>query len=91
MWHSLEPFVWLLPIFVSRAVAQSNNTAPFANVTSPLPNNVTVPDPPYWLEGIKHQGVAPFQNGSNYQTFRNVKDYGAKGWNSTHVDVPCRC
>lgn len=33
----------------------------------------------YWLEEIKHQGVAPFQNDTTYQVFRNVKDYGAKG------------
>ncbi|MBA7493104.1 hypothetical protein ES702_03659 [subsurface metagenome] len=33
----------------------------------------------YWLEEIAHQGVAPFQNDSSYQIFRNVKDYGAVG------------
>jgi glucan 1,3-beta-glucosidase len=48
---------------------------------------------PYWMENIKHQGVAAFnknattmqfnQNGTyglaGYQVFRNVKDYGAVG------------
>ncbi|KAF2734031.1 exo-beta-1,3-glucanase-like protein [Polyplosphaeria fusca] len=37
---------------------------------------------PYWMEQIKHQGIAPFNLGSSngsYQVFRNVKDYGAKG------------
>lgn len=35
---------------------------------------------PFWLEAIKHQGIAPFhQNATSYQVFRNVKDYGAKG------------
>lgn len=34
----------------------------------------------YWLEDIKHQGLASFNpNVSSYQIFRNVKDYGAKG------------
>ncbi|KAI0480733.1 putative Exo-beta-1,3-glucanae [Xylariaceae sp. FL0804] len=34
----------------------------------------------YWLENIKHQGIAPFNaNASSYQVFRNVKDFGAKG------------
>lgn len=33
----------------------------------------------YWLEEIAHQGIAPFQNDSSYQVFRNVKDYGAVG------------
>ncbi|KAI2633363.1 glycoside hydrolase family 55 protein [Xylaria nigripes] len=32
----------------------------------------------YWLEDVKHQGVAPFA-GNGYKVFRNVKDYGAKG------------
>ncbi|KAI8943802.1 hypothetical protein NX059_001776 [Plenodomus lindquistii] len=35
---------------------------------------------PYWMENIKHQGVASFnQNPRNYTVFRNVKDYGAVG------------
>ncbi|GAB7360253.1 hypothetical protein MBLNU230_g8013t1 [Neophaeotheca triangularis] len=34
----------------------------------------------YWLENVKHQGVAAFNsNPSTYQVFRNVKDFGAKG------------
>lgn len=35
---------------------------------------------PYWLEDIKHQGVASFNpTPDSYQVFRNVKDYGAIG------------
>ncbi|PSN68424.1 pectin lyase-like protein [Corynespora cassiicola Philippines] len=36
---------------------------------------------PYWLENIKHQGLAPFNNATigSYQVFRNVKDFGAVG------------
>ena len=35
---------------------------------------------PYWLEGIKHQGVASFNpNPKSYTIFRNVKDFGAVG------------
>ena len=35
---------------------------------------------PYWMENIKHQGIASFNpNPSAYQVFRNVKDYGAVG------------
>jgi hypothetical protein len=38
------------------------------------------PPPPYWLENIKHQGVAAFNSKpSGYQVYRNVKDFGAKG------------
>ncbi|KAI1790568.1 exo-beta-1,3-glucanase [Ganoderma leucocontextum] len=35
---------------------------------------------PYWLQSIKHQGLAAFNaNPSGYQVFRNVKDFGARG------------
>jgi glucan 1,3-beta-glucosidase len=35
---------------------------------------------PYWLESIKHQGIASFNpNPNNYTVFRNVKSYGAVG------------
>ncbi|KAI1864522.1 uncharacterized protein JN550_008809 [Neoarthrinium moseri] len=34
----------------------------------------------YWLEDIKSQGIASFNDDSaSYKVFRNVKDYGAKG------------
>lgn len=33
----------------------------------------------YWLDGMTHQGLAPFQSDSTYKVYRNVKDYGAKG------------
>ncbi|KAF2768644.1 putative Exo-beta-1,3-glucanae [Teratosphaeria nubilosa] len=34
----------------------------------------------FWLEDIKHQGVAAFNSDAgSYQVFRNVKDFGAKG------------
>ncbi|EJF66026.1 exo-beta-1,3-glucanase [Dichomitus squalens] len=35
---------------------------------------------PYWLQSIKHQGIAAFNaDPSGYQVFRNVKDFGAVG------------
>ena len=33
----------------------------------------------YWVGNIKRQGVAPFNSNSDYQVFRNVKEFGAKG------------
>lgn len=34
----------------------------------------------YWFQNIKHQGIAAFNTDpSNYQVFRNVKDFGAVG------------
>ncbi|KAM0254531.1 hypothetical protein ACHAQJ_006691 [Trichoderma viride] len=45
-----------------------------------IPGKKPTPPPPaqYWLDKIKHQGVAPFAD-SGYEVFRNVMDYGAKG------------
>ncbi|KAJ5682661.1 hypothetical protein N7462_005826 [Penicillium macrosclerotiorum] len=37
----------------------------------------------YWVANIKRQGTVPFGNNSDYQVFRNVKDFGAKGDGST--------
>lgn len=33
----------------------------------------------YWVGNIKRQGTVPFSQNSNYEVFRNVKDFGAKG------------
>ena len=38
------------------------------------------PSEPYWLEKIKHQGIAAYNpDPAGYKVFRNVKDYGAVG------------
>ena len=44
-------------------------------------------DTPFWLENIKHQGVAAFRKNSTYQVFRNVKDFGAKGLDGGFPDM----
>lgn len=33
----------------------------------------------YWVGNIERQGAVPFGSTSDYQVFRNVKDFGAKG------------
>ena len=35
---------------------------------------------PYWYESITHQGKAAFNTNTGYKVYRNVKDYGAKGY-----------
>lgn len=40
----------------------------------------------FWLANIKHQGVVPGGHGPNYQVFRNVKDFGAKGMTRQPID-----
>lgn len=35
----------------------------------------------YWYETISHQGISAFNsNPATYKVYRNVKDYGAKGY-----------
>lgn len=33
----------------------------------------------YWVANVNRQGVAAFNKNADYQVFRNVKDFGAKG------------
>ncbi|KAF5387123.1 hypothetical protein D9615_001631 [Tricholomella constricta] len=48
--------------------------------TSPLGAGTAAAGDPYWLETIKHQGLAAYNsNPGGYQVFRNVKNFGAKG------------
>jgi len=42
--------------------------------SAPLGQGTAIPDDPFWLETIKHQGTAAFNpNPATYQVFRNVK------------------
>ena len=48
--------------------------------TAPLGAGTAAANDPFWLQNIKHQGIAAFNpNPSGYQVFRNVKDFGARG------------
>ena len=40
---------------------------------TPGPPTPTATSPSYWLEEIKHQGVAAFNPNTSYQVFRNVQ------------------
>jgi glucan 1,3-beta-glucosidase len=42
----------------------------------------------YWVGSIKRQGVAPFNSNTDYQVFRNVKEFGAKGKLVTRCPCP---
>ena len=59
------------------AATQATLAAPKSNFVAPAA--VAAPGASYWLEQIKHQGIAAFNPDTSYKTFRNVKDYGAKG------------
>ena len=46
----------------------------------PLGDGSAAENEPYWLEKMKHQGLSAYnENPASYRTFRNVKDFGAKG------------
>ncbi|KAJ7702296.1 pectate lyase superfamily protein-domain-containing protein [Mycena rosella] len=48
--------------------------------TAPLGAGTAAAADPFWMQSIKHQGIAAFNpNPSTYQVFRNVMDFGAKG------------
>ncbi|KAI0831502.1 exo-beta-1,3-glucanase [Trametes gibbosa] len=51
-----------------------------SSCSSALGPGTAAPGDAFWMENIKHQGIAAFNsNPSSYQVFRNVKDFGAKG------------
>ncbi|KAI9710056.1 MAG: hypothetical protein M1812_007520 [Candelaria pacifica] len=60
---------------------------PVEAVSSSFPNSTSTNSSSgsdYWLANIKRQGISAFNpNGSDYNVFRNVKDYGAKGDGTT--------
>lgn len=49
------------------------------SLASPIRENSIVSDSEYWVSGVKHQGLVAFGNSTDYQVFRNVKQFGAKG------------
>ncbi|KAJ7261315.1 exo-beta-1,3-glucanase [Mycena haematopus] len=75
----------MLPTFLLTAIGVAlGSVAPVASLgtscTSPLGSGSAAPGDPFWMQSIKHQGIAAFNpDPSTYQVFRNVKDFGAKG------------
>lgn len=51
------------------------------SLASPIQEAAVVPRAAseYWIAGVKHQGLVAFGNSSDYQVFRDVKEFGAKG------------
>jgi hypothetical protein len=64
---------------VLQVSSESGGSEPTGGPAEDDPDNPP-PTLPYWFEHIKHQGVAAFNSKPNeYQVYRNVKDFGAKG------------
>ncbi|KAI0332110.1 exo-beta-1,3-glucanase [Cubamyces sp. BRFM 1775] len=69
-----------LTLLAAAAAAVRPVMALGSSCSSPIGPGTAAPGDPYWMESIKHQGIAAFNpNPSSYQVFRNVKDFGAKG------------
>ncbi|KAF9002426.1 glucan 1,3-beta-glucosidase [Cyathus striatus] len=55
--------------------------------STPLGAGTAGPNDPFWMQNIKHQGIAAFNpDPTNYKVFRNVKDFGAVG-DGVHDDT----
>ncbi|KAJ7197151.1 exo-beta-1,3-glucanase, partial [Mycena pura] len=71
--------------FLASTIAAVLTCGTFVNAlgsscTSPLGAGNAAATDPFWMQNMKHQGIAAFNaNPSTYQVFRNVKDFGAKG------------
>ncbi|KAJ6488579.1 exo-beta-1,3-glucanase [Mycena vitilis] len=66
----------IVAVITSATLANSLGTS----CTTPLGAGTAAATDPFWMQSIKHQGLAAFNaNPSSYQVFRNVKDFGAKG------------
>lgn len=81
-------FASLLLLAFSATVSQTTVVAALGSACGvPLTAGNAAWGEPYWLESIKHQGIAPYApNATVYQVFRNVKDYGAVG-DGVHDDT----
>lgn len=78
---SLVQFTYTRPTSIVPTIAPYPTKANGTNTSSaPSSTGTSGSCAPYWLENIKHQGVASFNpNPDNYTVFRNVKDFGARG------------
>jgi len=66
----------IVAVISSATLANSLGTS----CSTPLGAGTAAATDPFWLQNIKHQGIAAFNpSPSSYQVFRNVKDFGAKG------------
>ena len=70
-----------LSLAASTLLACLNMTLALGSACSaPLGGGTAAASDPFWMQNIKHQGLAAFNSDpSGYQVFRNVKDFGAKG------------
>lgn len=69
--------LWVLAFVSARLVYVA---ALGCECSAPLDGGTARDDEPYWLEKIKHRGIAAYNpDPTGYKVFRNVKDYGAVG------------
>lgn len=66
-----------LPVSLVDAVPVSPVLRPVTHLLQASSGKSAASD--YWVANIKRQGTVPFGNNPNYQVYRNVQDFGAKG------------
>ncbi len=72
-WHLLQIAIVLF-ILLNMALALGSTCS------TPLGDGTAAAGAPFWLQNITHQGTSTFNHDpSNYQMFRNVKDFGVVG------------
>ncbi|KAF8184871.1 exo-beta-1,3-glucanase [Mycena galopus ATCC 62051] len=75
----------MLPtLFLTAIGVALGSVAPVSSLgtscTTPLTTGNAAAGDPFWMQNIKHQGIAAFNpDPTTYQVFRNVMDFGAKG------------
>lgn len=78
----------MLFVAFNRLLLAATALVPYFSMTLALGSTCSTPlgggtagvNDPFWMQNIKHQGLAAFNsNPTGYQVFRNVKDFGAKG------------
>ncbi|KAH9857052.1 exo-beta-1,3-glucanase [Lenzites betulinus] len=73
-------YAFALTLLAAVAAAVGPVTALGSSCSSALGPGTAAPGDLFWMQSIKHQGIAAFNpNPASYQVFRNVSDFGAKG------------
>ena len=63
------------------------------SLASPIQDKSLAPraEGEYWVAGVKHQGLVAFGNGTEYQVFRDVREFGAKGESRKSLMIEWKC
>ncbi|KAE8151947.1 pectate lyase superfamily protein-domain-containing protein [Aspergillus avenaceus] len=75
--------LFIAQVYILLGLSGLATAVPFGQESDVTTHLESRADSGYWVGTIKRQGVVAFGNGTDYQVYRNVKDFGAKGDGST--------